>query len=174
MTLEMADSEGALYERYTYAARDMEYALTFAQHLLSKGWHFKFMHSKRRAKTFHHQLAYVTALVITYCRPFTKSRNWPALDVADLVYSDVQLALHERMRKQRDQFFAHTDGEHFEAEPIAASWGRGGAVLRMPELMIEQEDLKALVVMLMKARNAFSAGKRAMEEIIVASGRGRF
>lgn len=87
---------------------DLIEARDFAAYILEKGW------PNKNEKLAH--AAFNTALIICYAKPFStrydleRQRELP-LDkqVPDVLIEKEEIALHERIKKMRDESFAHSD-----------------------------------------------------------------
>jgi hypothetical protein len=104
-----------LYERLFVAAEDLGFARQYAQHLLRKGWHSAPW--ERRSSIYMQQSAFVTALVVSYARAFTRSHGWPKLPEIFLPEDQAATALHERLIGLRHEVYAHSDSKHFKVQP---------------------------------------------------------
>ncbi|MFG0337697.1 hypothetical protein ACF8FF_07165 [Pseudomonas sp. zjy_13] len=104
-----------LYERLYVAAEDLGRARQYAQHLLKKGWHSAPW--ERRGTIYMQQSAFVTALVVSYARPFTKSYGWPTLPEGILPEDEGATALHAHLMDLRHEVYAHSDSKHHEVQP---------------------------------------------------------
>jgi hypothetical protein len=149
--------DSAWFARLTRAGEDMQLAQFFARHLLKNEYHFDFMKSRRRLTTYRHQIAYVTAFVIHYARPFTKAHGWPMLDQSVLPYTTVERSLHDRLLTDRHQLWAHTDGDHFGARAVS---GMPFTIYRRPPLHVECGDLNVALRMIPKAMEHFGGMAR--------------
>ncbi|MGE8482997.1 MAG: hypothetical protein ACN6Q5_10455 [Pseudomonas sp.] len=112
-----------LYERLFVAAEDLGLARQYAQHLLKKGWHSAPW--ERRGSIYMQQSAFVTALVVSYARAFTKSYGWPKFPESFLPEDQGATALHKRLIALRHEVYAHSDSKHHKVQP----WRIGSKVL---------------------------------------------
>jgi len=90
---------------------DFRQAFTFAQYILKKRLHYV-KNPTAKAKLVH--LAFNTALIISYARPFHKSNESDGLPKAWLSTDEVTLneaedVIHTKVMIMRDQAFAHSD-----------------------------------------------------------------
>lgn len=104
-----------LYERLYVAAEDLGLARQYAQYLLKKGWHSAPW--ERRGSIYMQQSAFVTALVVSYARAFTKSYGWPSLPESVLPENNDATALHKRLMGLRHEVYAHSDSKHHKVQP---------------------------------------------------------
>ncbi|MCY1529247.1 hypothetical protein D9M68_643810 [compost metagenome] len=135
-----------LYERLYVAAVDLRLALQYVEHLLKNGWHSA--PYECRGSIYLQQSALVTALIVSYARPFTRSFGWPRF-VLDPLYDDPScIELHERLINLRHQVYAHTDSSHFKVQP----WRLDSEVLtdiyRAPFHRLSEEECELLTVMI--------------------------
>jgi hypothetical protein len=87
---------------------DLIEARKFAAYILEKAW------TNKKEELAH--VAFNTALIISYARPFSmrydleRQRELP-LDkhVVDVLTEKEEIALHERIKEMRDESFAHSD-----------------------------------------------------------------
>lgn len=63
------------------------------------------------------QSAFVTALVVSYARAFTKSYGWPSLPDDVLPENEAMAALHNRLMGLRHEVYAHSDSKHHKVQP---------------------------------------------------------
>ncbi|WP_449101768.1 hypothetical protein [Pseudomonas veronii] len=104
-----------LYERLYVAAEDLGLARQYAQHLLKKGWHSAPW--EQRGSIYMQQSAFVTALVVSYARAFTKSYGWPDLPGCYFPGNQGAKALHKRLIGLRNEVYAHSDSKHHKVQP---------------------------------------------------------
>ena len=96
-----------MFELLCTAKDDLAQALYFARFLLKKGWHYEPW--ERRWTIYMQQTAFTTALVVSYSRPFVKSRGWPDFPERLLNYDQGQRQLHKRLIRMRNEVYAHSD-----------------------------------------------------------------
>jgi hypothetical protein len=125
---------------------DLIEARKFAAYVLEKGW------PNKKEGLAH--VAFNTALIISYARPFgmrydLKPQRELTLDtqVADVLMEQEEIALHERIKKMRDESFAHSDArshlfEHFDYS--------NQVVFFKPELPLSPSETRLLATMIQK------------------------
>lgn len=106
--------------------KNIEYAEFCAKFLIKKGWHSP--SSKRRGTVYQQQMAFVMAMIISYCRPFTPGKSWlpgkygtrlgDVIDTILHVFSDSEKRLHEQILELRNQLVAHSEGTRFDIDFI--------------------------------------------------------
>lgn len=139
------------------SASDLGTARTWAEHLLKKKW---FRKSWSRGKTYGHQSAYVTALVVAYGRVFATGRGGFGFPKRLIDYNTDEWALHERLLETRNKVYAHSDLDKWTVKPWRVE-GFETVVLGEPTHLIEEQDLTMLVAM--TARLQAAIGRRTAE-----------
>jgi hypothetical protein len=137
-----------LYEKLWVSWQDIVFADYCAGVLLKKGWH---AHAwERRGTIYQQQVAFTTALITAYARPFARSRGWPTLP-PDLIaaYDDQEKALHHQMLRQRNTIYAHSDSSSYSVHPRRFN-GFNTALIRAPSLRISAEEAAMLQTMASK------------------------
>lgn len=109
-----SEQKQRLYERL-YVAEDLGLARQYAQLLLKKGGHSAPW--ERRGSIYMQQSAFVTALVVSYVRAFTKSYGWPRLPEGTLPEGQGATALHKQLMDLRHEVYAHSDSKHHKVLP---------------------------------------------------------
>jgi hypothetical protein len=148
-----------LYEKLWVSWEDIVFADYCAGVLLKKGWH---AHSWERRGIYRQQVAFTTALITAYARPFTRSKGWPKLP-PDLIaaYDEQEKALHAEMLRQRHTIYAHSDSSSYSVRPWLVS-GFDSALVRGPSLRISAEEAAMLQTMASKLFVAMGARMRDM------------
>ncbi len=129
------------YQLLYVAHLDLRQAAFFADHIASKKMHMEPWEGSW--KTYLHQCAYMTAMVIAYARPFTESRGWPKFPQRLLRLSPEQKALHNRVLNLRNEVYAHPNVEAKHVQPIIFE-GRPTAVLSLPPMRLPAQDVEML------------------------------
>ena len=149
-----------LYEKLWVSWQDIVFADYCAGVLLKKGWH---AHPwERRGTIYKQQVAFTTALITAYARPFTGSKGWPKLP-PDLIaaYDEQEKALHAQILRQRHTIYAHSDGGSYSVRPWLVS-GFNSALVKGPSLRITAEEAAMLQTMASKLFVAMGARMRDM------------
>ena len=99
---------------------DFRQARRFAQYILKRKWP-KAM--KRRSTLELVYLAFNTSLIISYSRPFHRSRDGAGLPDACLnpdvgVLNDIERAFHRKVLDKRDRAYAHSDSIEHEIDGL--------------------------------------------------------
>jgi len=129
------------YQLLYVAKLDLSQAAFFADHIASKGMHLEPWEGNWR--TYMHQCAYMTAMVMAYARPFTESRGWPKFPQRLLDLSPEQRSLHKRMLSLRNEVYAHANIEGKYVQPINFE-GKPTAVISLPPMRLSAEEVWAL------------------------------
>lgn len=133
--------------RLLYASRlDLSHAAFYADCLRENGlcyepwevaWH-----------DYLHQGAYVTALVISYCRPFTESRGRLRFPKKILrVLNDEQKAMHHKLLDLRNNVYAHTDLALRNIRPISFE-GKKHVSQIIPPMLFDVDELITIRVLI--------------------------
>ena len=144
-----SEQKQRLYERLYVADEDLGLARRYAQYLLKKGWHSA--PSERRGSIYMQQSAFVTALVVSFARAFTKSYGWPLLPEG--ILPEGAIALHKQLMDLRHEVYAHSDSKHHKVQPWridseALTDVRGAPSLRFTK--DECEQITALIDEILK------------------------
>ena len=156
----LSEEAKKLYEKLWVSWQDIVFADYCAGVLLKKGWH---AHPwERRGTIYQQQVAFTTALITAYVRPFTHSKGWPKLP-PDLIaaYDEQEKALHEQMVRQRHTIYAHSDSSSYSVRP----WRVGDfdtAIVGGPSLRISAEEAAMLRSMASKLYVAMGALSKAL------------
>jgi hypothetical protein len=162
-----------LYEKLWVSFQDIGFADDCAGVLLKKGWHGHPWEC--RETIYQQQVAFTTALITAYARPFTHSKGWPKLP-PDLIaaYDEQEKALHEQMLRQRHTIYAHSDSSTYSVLP----WRSGDfdtALVKGPSLRISAKEAAMLQNMASKLFVAIGArAKDMVREANDALAKGRF
>ncbi|WP_108819582.1 hypothetical protein [Pseudovibrio sp. Alg231-02] len=142
-----------LYGKLYASAADIGIALYCVEMILKKKWHgFPW---SRRGSIYNQQTVYTTSLVVSYCRPFTKSYGWPSFPEELLQYDDEENELHSELLTMRNQFYAHSDSCKFEFQPISTP-AIDTVITTEPFRRISIKDAKRLQQMCFKVRSRIS------------------
>lgn len=149
----------ALYSKLFVSRQDLGYASSCAAHLLKNGLHHKPW--ERRGGVYFRQSAFTTALIVSYARPFTKSRGWPNFPARLLTFSKDERGLHERLLDLRNQVYAHSDSNQYSIRP----WRSGNFetdIVGAPFRFLEKAEVTALVPMIDNLCSGIDARLKAM------------
>ena len=108
-------------ERYYLIVGDLHDAQKYAGYILTRG-----LHGKKGEKTQLVHRAFNLSMIVSYCRPFARNREYseretfdsPIYDFAWRVLEKEPFALHKEIVHQRNNIYAHSPtGKRFGAPP---------------------------------------------------------
>ena len=108
-------------ERYYLIMGDLRDAQKFAGYILTRG-----LHGKKGEKTQLVHRAFNLSMIVSYCRPFARNREYieretadsPIYDFAWRVLGKERFPLHKEIVHQRNNIYAHSAaGNRFVARP---------------------------------------------------------
>lgn len=141
------------FERIFASRYDFSQASFCAHTLLKKRWHV--YPWERRGSIYAQQTAFVTSLIVSYARPFTKSRGWSLFPVKLAGFSEEQKVVHSSLLKRRNEIFAHSDSQHFMFEPWHSDEFRT-TIEMVPSALICVQEARVIVSMTDKLISAAS------------------
>ncbi len=151
------------YQILHVAQLDLSQAAFFADHLITQGWHFETWETNWR--TYLHQSAYVTAMVVAYSRPFTESRGWPKFPTRLLQLDPDKKKLHKRLLDLRNQVYAHTDVAARKIRPIVFK-GKPTAIEVLPPMRFTNEEISAIRQLIVTISHAIQAKLQELSTIV--------
>lgn len=137
-----------LYERLFVSRNDLNMARQYAQHLLKKGWHSA--PYERRGSIYMQQSAFVTALVVSYARPFTRSHGWRPFPNIKHLFCEEEKRLHQEIIDLRNEVYSHSDSCRFKVEPFQISDECTTNIYGEPFRLISQDDCIKVIAMIDK------------------------
>lgn len=108
-------------ERYYLIVSDLRHAQTFADYILTRG-----LHGKKGEKTQLVHRAFNLSMIVSYCRPFARNREYTERETVDSpiynfawpVLGKERFALHKEIVHQRNNIYAHSPtGKRIAARP---------------------------------------------------------
>lgn len=108
-------------ERFYLIMGDLRHAQKFADYILTRG-----LHGKKGEKTQLVHRAFNLSMIVSYCRPFARNREYtdreaadsPIYDFAWRVLGHERFELHKEIVHQRNNIYAHSPtGKRFLARP---------------------------------------------------------
>jgi len=165
MELEITTEHRRLLSKLHASGADIKQARAYAELIVKKNW-FKMPWS--RGKQYFHQSAYVTALIVSYARPFAQGRNGYTFPRRLVPYDDTEWTIHERLLEQRNKIYAHSDLEKWNIRP----WKSGNfdtVIIGQPAHYISREDIDVFIPM---TSNIMSAIALRYSEILQEYGSG--
>lgn len=152
MLVELDPRDKPLYDKLRISAMDIAHALGCAQFLIKKKWHS--YEWERRGSTYLQQSALTTSLVVSYARPFTKTRGLRDNLPSKLIRRTAEeRALHEKILKLRNEVYAHSDGALYSFQPWQSE-GLSTVIERWPHRRLSKEDTLAFEMMAMRTIEA--------------------
>ncbi len=154
MELALSERDRRLCGKLYVSGRDIVFAQQCAELILKKGWHYKPW--EKRGSVYFQQSVYVTALVVSYARAFTKSKSWPRLTKEPLGYSLAEKGLHKNLIELRNKVYAHSDSEKYSIR----TWRSGSFstdIVSEPFMMISPDEAKRFLRMTKKALSAIES-----------------
>lgn len=113
--LSFSDEDMKRYGRLDIAARDLHDAQAYGAFILKKGWKAK---PWSRGSTYLQQSAFVTSMIVSYGRAFTKSLGGGFIpDSVRADFTTAEAELHEKIMAERHQLYAHSDAARFPVQP---------------------------------------------------------
>lgn len=110
-----SDEDLKMYGKLDAAARDLHDAIAFGAFIIKKGWKAK---PWGRGSTYLQQSAFMTGMMVSYGRAFTRSDGWPKLPSEFMsLYDADEAALHDSVMTQRHQIYAHSDSVSYPIKP---------------------------------------------------------
>jgi len=152
--------DAKLYSRLHVSNLDLNFAQYCVGVILRKEWHYQPW--ERRGTIYLQQSAFMSALVIAYARPFTKSRDWPDFPRQLMEFDSDENILHDHMIKLRNTLYAHSDSHNYSVRP----WRSGKFstdIVGAPALRMSAEEGALLKQMINKLQLAI---RRRMSQIV--------
>lgn len=139
-----------LYGKLDAARRDLFDASSYGAFIMKKGWTAK---PWGRGSTYLQQSAFMTAMIVSYGRAFTRSDGWPRLPSQFLSFYDHdETALHNHIMTQRHQVYAHSDSVSYPIKPWKSDYHSD--IIQFRVLEMDYEDIKRLQGMCQKIADA--------------------
>ncbi|WP_372053118.1 hypothetical protein P7L74_04285 (plasmid) [Tistrella mobilis] len=118
--IEFSDEDMRLYRRLDVACGDLCDAMSFGGFILKKGWKAK---PWSRGSTYLQQSAFVTSMIVSYGRAFSKSYGWGFLpENMRVSFDPEEVILHQRLMDERNQLYAHSDLIHYPLTVSASNY----------------------------------------------------
>jgi hypothetical protein len=127
---------GQRYQQFYVWLRDFRLAAEFATHILDRGLHF----ATPNKPTYVEQVAFTTALIVSYTRPFAKKEG-PIFPVSLVKYTRDEKQLHNRLRNQRNKIYAHSDDLRSRFIPVDDAESPISAVFVGPAFTLTQKEV---------------------------------
>lgn len=144
------------YQRLTVWLDDLRNARFYVNFLLKKGWHFDPFDRKIRYSTYLQQAAFTTAFVISYCKPFAKSKGRPIFAIKSAKLEEHERSLHDKLLELRNTVYAHSDVELRNIRPIVIR-DFPTALETLPSLKLREEECHLCLSLIAKVSTAIKA-----------------
>jgi hypothetical protein len=164
MEIRPRDYDAKLHSRLHVSSLDLNFAQYCVGVILKKGWHCQPW--EKRGSIYQQQSAFMSALVIAYARPFTKSRDWPKFPSELKKFDSEENTLHDHMIELRNSVYAHSDSKNYSVTP----WRSGNFstdIVGGPALRVGAEQAALLRQMINKLQLAI---QRRMSQIVQVGG----
>lgn len=162
MLIDLPKAEKAMFDKLTVSCMDIGFAKKCAEYLLKKGWH---SHEwQRRGSVYFQQSVYTASLIVSYTRPFTRTRGLPNIPAEWLDFSPDDQRLHVALKSRRDTVYAHSDGDSYSFRP----WKLGdfATILEQrPSHIISRDDAELFVSMTARLLKTLIARREAILSI---------
>jgi hypothetical protein len=148
MEIALSENDKLLVTKLHASGADIRQARAYAFEIMKKNW---FRMPWSRGKGYFHQGAYVTALVVSYGRPFATGRGGYRFPSKLIPYSQQELELHQRLLKQRSKIYAHSDLDHWNIRPFKEDENYFETIIvGQPFHVLEREDVELFLRMTSK------------------------
>jgi len=162
--LHFSDEDLRTYGKLDAAIQDLASASSYGAFILKKGWKAK---PWSRGSTYLQQSAFVTAMIVSYCRAFTRSEGWPRLPKEFLdVYSADESHLHTQILDRRHKLYAHSDSVSYGVIPWKSDWHSD--IQTHPVFELPHADILSLQTMCRKMVQIIKARMTEMKQAYVA------
>jgi hypothetical protein len=126
--------------------QDLSMAQHYAGHLIKKGWHSA--PYERRGSIYMQQSAFTTSLIVSYARPFTKSKGWPSFPKEFMNYDEGARSLHEKLMNLRHQVYAHSDSSQHSIRPFQINDNQFVDIVGAPFLRLSKAECELVIRMI--------------------------
>ena len=108
------------------------------------------------------QSAFVTALVVSYARAFTKSYGWPPLPEDTLPVDQGATALHKQLMDLRHEVYAHSDSKHHKVQPWRIDSEALTDIRNAPTLRFTNEECEQITALIDEIRKRLAPKIKTM------------
>ncbi|MER9147056.1 hypothetical protein NKI30_00215 [Mesorhizobium opportunistum] len=157
MLIELPKAEKGLFDKLTVSCMDIGFAKQCAEFLLKKGWHSQ--EWQRRGSVYFQQSVYTTSLIVSYTRPFTKTRGLPAIPADWLDFSPDEQRLHRALRHRHNTVYAHSDGSSYSFRPWKSD-DFATILEQRPAHILSKDDAELFVRMSARLLKSLIAGAK--------------
>lgn len=161
--LTFSRQDQGLYEKLDASLRDLSDCISYGAFIIKKEWKAK---PWSRGSTYLQQSAFMTAMVISYGRAVTRSDGWPSFPKAFLEHFDEQeAAMHARMKKLRDEIYAHSDAVSYPVQPWQSDIHSD--IIQFQVLEMAYDDIRLLARMCRKLMDLCAQEQRRIKSIYI-------
>jgi hypothetical protein len=166
MTGPSLDTIKAQNKRLYDSITDIEHALYCAGVLIKGDWR----HIPDGRSQVASQVAYTTAMTVSYGRLFTESNGWPGFPERLLrdSYDEAERKLHQTILGVRHSLYAHTDSGWYTIDHQITSDGRRQVRSTSSGYLLDTLTIERFATMAMKLRVAIVARMAELEPQIPA------
>lgn len=134
------------YEKLYAAVRDLNDSVAYGAFIIKRGWKAK---PWGRGSTYLQQSAFMTSMVVSYARAFTRSYGWPDLPETYFdLFTALEMDLHKQVLKSRNQLYAHTDSINYPVKPYSSD--SHSDIIHFKVLEMPYDDIEKLAGMCRK------------------------
>lgn len=158
--LELSEEDMKAYGRLDVARRDLYDCMAYGDFIIKKGWNAK---PWSRGSVYLQQTAFVTAMVVSYGRAFTRSDGFgylPKSMMAD--FSPEEQVYHKQIMDSRHQLYAHSDSAYYPIKPYRSPHMSDITQYHVEE--ISADRIRQLQAMCRKVIDACTAAKEVIKE----------
>lgn len=143
MELKLSDRHRAEYSKLYASSSDVGFARQCASHIRKKGW---FRSPWSRGTIYFQQSAYVTALIVSYARPFSIGRSGLHFPKRLIPYNEGQMELHRNFLDRRNKVYAHSDSDKWDIRPWRSA-DFETTIVGQPWLIVGKEEIDLFLEM---------------------------
>jgi hypothetical protein len=114
MELQLSAYDKKLYTKLYASMSDISFAHQCASHIRKKGW---YRGPWSRGTIYFQQSAYLTAMIVSYARPFSPGRSGYVFPERLIPYGPEDMALHDDLLDRRNKVHAHSDLDKWDVRP---------------------------------------------------------
>lgn len=157
--LYMNKEDARVYGKLSAAEYDLSQASRYGRFILAKGWNVMPWSVDEMGETYLQQVAFITAMMISYGRAFTNSDGYGRFPIDILnVFDADERAQHEVFITLRNEVYAHTDSATYQVVPITNEGGVSD-IMRVKHQHVDHDSIRMLIDMC-KNMNETLAKKR--------------
>lgn len=142
-----AEMTQQLLVRLFVSLEDFAIARFCALTLLKNNWHHAFFETRRKFTTYQKQVAFTTAMIVSYSRPFKTDGGGVSLPKKLWPLAGREAALHDKILKLRNTTYAHSDTS---LRNVRLAQAKGGVfvVANFRPLALSKEEVESLLLLI--------------------------